>query len=116
MPNGSFTVTHQSSSTPAFFRSSAFVTYPGTCLAEQVGVKAPGRPKIATVLPAVSFAMSNVFGPIEQPLPSTSMNSCSEPAGSWSPTLIMCVSLWLPSDRRGLLHEARHDPRLGLRD
>ena len=49
-------------------------------------MKAPGRPKIAIVLPAVAFSTSKVFGPIEQPLPSTSTNSCSVPAGSLSPT------------------------------
>jgi hypothetical protein len=42
-------------------------------LGEQVGVKAPGRPKMAIFLPAASFSTSNVLGPTEQPLPSTSM-------------------------------------------
>jgi hypothetical protein len=59
-------------------------------LAEQVGVNAPGRPKIAIVLPALAFSTSKVFGPIEQlwppTSPSTSTNSCSVPAGSLSPT------------------------------
>ena len=62
-------------------------------MAEQVGVKAPGSAKIATVLPAASFSISNVFGPIEQPLPSTSTYSCSVPAGSLSPTFSMRVLL-----------------------
>jgi hypothetical protein len=43
-------------------------------LAEQVGVKAPGSAKIAIVLPAAALATSKLFGPIEQPSPSTSMN------------------------------------------
>jgi hypothetical protein len=58
-------------------------------LAEQVGVNAPGSPKIAIVLPELAFWMSKLLGPTEQPLPSTSMNSCRLPAGSLSPTLIM---------------------------
>jgi hypothetical protein len=49
-------------------------------LAEQVGVNAPGRPKMAIVLPAVDFSMSKLLGPSEQPSPSTSMNSCRVPA------------------------------------
>jgi predicted molibdopterin-dependent oxidoreductase YjgC len=52
-------------------------------------VKAPGNANNAMVLPAVAFSMSNAFGPMEQPLPSTSTNSCRVPAGSLSPTLII---------------------------
>jgi hypothetical protein len=58
-------------------------------LAEQVGVKAPGSAKIATVLPALAFCTSTGLGPMLQPLPSTSLYSISVPAGSLSPTLIM---------------------------
>src|SRR4051812_12119966 len=63
--------------------------YDGTCFAEHVGVNAPGRPKIAIVLPLTRSSTLNVFGPIVQPLPSTSMNSDNVPEGSLSPTWIM---------------------------
>src|SRR5688572_33463572 len=61
----------------------------GTCLAEQVGVKAPGRAKIAIFLPFTMSSTLKVLGPTLQPLPSTSMNSCRVPSGSLSPTLIV---------------------------
>src|SRR5262245_39989006 len=51
------------------------------------------------VLPAVDFWMSKLLGPTEHPLPSTSMNSCSVPDGSLSPTLIMDASPWKQSGR-----------------
>jgi hypothetical protein len=54
-------------------------------LAEQVGVNAPGNPKITTRLPAVSFATSHAFGPIAHPSCSLSKNSYSVALGSFSP-------------------------------
>ena len=58
-------------------------------MAEQVGVNAPGKPKMTTFLPRVRSSTLNVLGPIVQPLPSTSMYSDSVPDGSLSPTLIV---------------------------
>src|SRR5690349_18105422 len=87
--NASFTDTHQISSTPLPFSASKFWMKLGTCLAEQVGVKAPGSAKTAIFLPFTRSSTLKVFGPTVQPLPSTSMNSCNVPAGSLSPTLIV---------------------------
>src|SRR3569832_155474 len=128
----SFTLRHQISSTPAFLSSSNFSTKPGTCLAEQVGVNAPGRAKRAIVLPFAASAVLTGFGPMEQPLPSTSEYSCRVAAGSVSPTLIIVglqkkkrPTLWAVflsraavrgSDLGGLLDQARGDPRLRLGD
>ena len=44
-------------STPLAFSASKFSTKPGTCLAEQVGVKAPGSANSATVLPAKKLSV-----------------------------------------------------------
>jgi hypothetical protein len=44
-------------------------------LAEQVGVNAPGNPKITTRLPAVCSRTSKLFGPIVQPSRPSSINS-----------------------------------------
>ena len=62
------------------------------CFAEQVGVNAPGRPKMAIFLPAQADSTSTTAGPMAQPSLSTSLNSCSFAAGSLSPTLIIVVS------------------------
>src|SRR5689334_3787181 len=73
---------------------------------------------------------------MEHPLPSTSTNSCSDPAGSLSPTFNMASpsmrarkingpaaaqpagvgAVGATSDGQRLLDQAGHDPRLGLRD
>ena len=79
---------HQTSSTFLARSRSCAATYPGACLAEQVGVNAPGRPKITMRLPLARFETSNELGPTVQPGVSFSTNSCSVPSGSRSPTLI----------------------------
>src|SRR3990167_5545039 len=100
MTKASFTLRHQISSTPAALKSAACCRKPGTCLAEQVGVNAPGRANTAIVLPAEAFWASTALGPMLQPLPSTSLYSISVAAGIFSPTLIMlCSSLCWPAGR-----------------
>src|ERR1700722_19437361 len=89
MTNASLTETQQISSIPAATNFSAFSTKPGTCLAEQVGVNAPGNPKITTRLPAVRSRTEKPFGPTAQPSVATSMNSKRRSSGSVSPVLIM---------------------------
>src|SRR5260370_42714894 len=89
MTNASLTETHQISSIPAATNFSAFSTKPGTCLAEQVGVNAPGNPKITTRLPAVRSRAEKPFGPTAQPSDATSINSKRRSSGSVSPVLIM---------------------------
>jgi hypothetical protein len=73
-------------------------------LAEQVGVKAPGKANKAMVLPAEALATSTGLGPMLQPLPSTSTNSVNVTAGMVSPTLIMVIPLKmvLKSDWKGM--------------
>ncbi len=72
MTKASLTLTHQISSTPAALKSSKCCTYPGTCFAEQVGVKAPGSANSAMVFPAAALVVSTGLGPMLQPSPSTS--------------------------------------------
>src|SRR5690349_25010969 len=50
-------------STPFFLSSAAFSTKPGRCLAEQVGVKAPGRPNSTTFLPLKKSSVCTSFTP-----------------------------------------------------
>ena len=50
MTKASFTAM-QATSMPFFLNSPNFSTYPGRCLAEQVGVKAPGTENSTTFLP-----------------------------------------------------------------
>ncbi len=52
----SLTETQAMVSTPLALKSAAWVLKPGRCLAEQVGVKAPGTANRATVLPPNSSA------------------------------------------------------------
>ena len=61
---------------------------PGKCLAEHVGVNAPGNPKIAMRFFAAISSTLNAFGPMVQPGVSSSMSSHRVPPGSLSPTLI----------------------------
>src|ERR1700675_224220 len=89
MTNASLKETHQISSIPAATNFSAFSTKPGTCLAEQVGVNAPGNPKITTRLPAVRSRAETPFGPTAQPSDATSINSKRRSSGSVSPVLII---------------------------
>src|SRR3546814_19542024 len=51
MTKASLTAVQAISSMPFAFSSSALSTKPGRCLAEQVGVKAPGTEKSATLRP-----------------------------------------------------------------
>src|SRR5690606_16301776 len=71
-------------STPLALIWSAFCTKPGRCLAEHVGVKAPGTENSTTFLPLKSSSLdigSGPFGPMRM--------NC--PFGILSPTLIdMC--------------------------
>src|SRR5471032_4795 len=89
MTNASLTETHQISSIPAAASFSALSIKPGTCLAEQVGVNAPGNPKITTRLPAVRSRAEKPFGPTAQPSEANSINSKRRSSGSVSPVLIM---------------------------
>src|SRR5688572_24857586 len=83
------------------------------------------------VLSAAASRTFTGFGPMLQPLPSTSEYSCRVTLGSGSPTLIMGGSpkkkrptLWAVSgsgagsglDRGGLFDQAGRDPVLGLGD
>src|SRR5690606_23204660 len=58
------------SSTPFAFSSPAFSTKPGRCLAEQVGVKAPGTENRATFLPAKYSPLWTFSGPFSVALTS----------------------------------------------
>ncbi|MCY1561178.1 hypothetical protein D9M68_984050 [compost metagenome] len=55
-------------------------------MAEQVGVKAPGKANTAIVLPEEALCASTALGPMLQPLPSTSLYSINVAAGILSPT------------------------------
>src|SRR6476659_1116746 len=85
------------------------------------------------VLPLAASIVLTGFGPMLQPLPSTSEYSCKVTSGRLSPTLIMCSpgvkktngphcgpsgmqSAGRGLDRLGLLDQARGDPVLGLGD
>src|SRR5579859_829857 len=61
--NTSFTETQAMVSTPLAFRSAALALNPGRCLAEQVGVNAPGTANRATVLPLSSSSVVMGLGP-----------------------------------------------------
>src|SRR5579863_9861198 len=61
--NTSFTDTQAMVSTPLAFSSAACALKPGRCLAEQVGVKAPGTANSATFFPANSSSLEIGFGP-----------------------------------------------------
>src|SRR5213075_373601 len=89
MTNASFVATHHTSLTPLPFSASLFCRYPGTCFAEQVGVYAPGRPKIAIFLPFTASPTLTSLGGIAHCVPeSNSVLSINLPSGSLSPTLI----------------------------
>src|SRR4029078_479886 len=64
-----------------------FWTKPGKCLAEQVGVKAPGNAKSTTLFPLKTSSVVTSFGPF-------SVMMCSFAEGILSPTLmVIFVSL-----------------------
>src|SRR5262249_33172178 len=92
----SFTDRQAMVSTPFAFKASAFCTKPGRCLAEQVGVNAPGKAKNATFLPLNRSSVEMSRGP-------SLVMILSFIDGILSPTLIMCVVLL-----RRELRSARH--------
>jgi hypothetical protein len=77
----SLTETQAIVSTPLAFSSAAFSLKPGRCLAEQVGVKAPGTANSATVLPLKMSSVVTGAGP-------SAVLVMKVAAGSVSPTLI----------------------------
>src|SRR5690242_9687475 len=73
-------------STPFAFNLSASATNPGTCFAEQVGVKAPGNAKATTFLPgAKSSSVVTAFGPSGPSMRSVAL-------GTLSPTFAIIYS------------------------
>src|SRR5579859_6263489 len=84
----SFCDTHQTSSTFFALSCGSCSTYPGTCLAEQVGVYAPGNPKMTTRLPRVASATDTLAGETGQASPN-SVDSDRVASGMRSPILIM---------------------------
>src|SRR5690606_3605223 len=83
---GSFTATHQISSTPAALNSSALAIKPGKCCSEQVGVKAPGTANTAIFLPLTRSATWKLLGPIGQLSVAVSMYSLRVASGTRAPT------------------------------
>src|SRR4029079_11527998 len=92
MTKPSLVATHHTSSTFFAFSLSMFETYPGTCLAEQVGVKAPGSAKTTIFLPLVASPTLTSLGGSGQAA-SNSTDSDSLPSGSRSPTLMVILDL-----------------------
>src|SRR5579864_2902118 len=83
-------------STPLAFNLSASATNPGTCLAEQVGVKAPGRAKATTFFPGGKIsAVVIALGPSGPSMRNVAL-------GILSPTLAILLLL----DRFGWVPEA----------
>src|SRR3546814_1074603 len=71
-------------STPLALNSAAFCTKPGRCLAEQVGVKAPGTENSTTFLPLNSSS-------VEISLMPSSVFTRNAALGTRSPTWIVMV-------------------------
>src|ERR1700722_11782846 len=84
--NTSLTETQAMVSTPLAFRLAVCCLKLGRCLAEQVGVKAPGTAKIATFLPLSSWSVVSGPGP-------SGPKVVKLAAGTLSPTLIVMSSL-----------------------
>ena len=63
MTKASLTDRQTIASTPLALRASAASTKPGRCLAEHVGVKAPGSPNRATSLPLKMSSVPMASGP-----------------------------------------------------
>src|SRR5258707_3010295 len=82
MTKASLTDRQAITSTPLPLMSPASCLKPGRCLAEQVGVKAPGRANSATFLPATNSSVVTGFGP-------SAVASVRVTLGSLSPTLIV---------------------------
>src|SRR5580658_10415547 len=80
--NTSLTLTQAMVSTPLDFSSAACSLKLGRCLAEQVGVKAPGTANRPTVLPANSASVVSGPGP-------SAPNTVKVAAGTLSPTLMV---------------------------
>ena len=71
--------------TPFSMKRSAAAMKPGRCFTEQVGVNAPGRPKMATRLPPNNSSEEISTGP-------SSVMWCSVVDGTRSPTLMVTVT------------------------
>jgi hypothetical protein len=84
--NTSLTDTQAMASTPLAFSSAACSLKPGRCLAEQVGVKAPGTASSATVLPLKISSVVMGLGPSDDAVMKTA-------SGSLSPALMVIWSL-----------------------
>src|SRR5690606_24445705 len=93
-------------STPLARMASACWMKPGRCLAEQVGVKAPGRAKTTTFLPPNSSS-------VETSLMPSAVFILSFVLGILSPTLIVMGASLRPS---GLRNRPRPEPGHGRRD
>src|SRR5215471_3339444 len=91
-------------STPLALILSNEVTKPGTCLAEQVGVKAPGRAKATTFLPAGnSSSVVTALGPSGPIMRRVAL-------GTLSPTLTMSLAPLCQSRLRKLGKAGFQDP------
>src|SRR4030095_1904161 len=88
--NTSFTAMQAMGSTPFAFTPSAFWTKPGRCLAEHVGVNAPGTENSTTFLPLNRSSVETGSGPFA-PL------RTNWPFVILSPTLMVIVLLLLRS-------------------
>src|ERR1700761_3760349 len=84
--NTSLTETQAMVSTPLALKSATCCLKLGRCLAEQVGVKAPGTANSATFLPANSASVVSGPGP-------SAPKGVNVAAGTLSPTLIVMSSL-----------------------
>src|SRR6185503_16527214 len=98
----SFTATQAMVSTPLAFSAAAFCVNPGRCLAEQVGVNAPGTANRATFLPVKSSSVLIGRGPSGPKVVKVAL-------GTLSPTFRAMVVSSL--GRKG--HRAGRAPRQG---
>src|SRR5690242_14641537 len=96
MTYGSLTEMQARVSTPLLLNASAAATNPGTCLALQVGVKAPGRAKATIFLPgAKTCSVETVLGPSGRIMYNVAL-------GTLSPTFVIVVLLRQRCGRHGL--------------
>src|SRR5260370_17696545 len=82
MTKASLTERQAMVSMPFFLRAASFWTNPGTCLAEQVGVKAPGTAKSTTFLPLKNSSVVTSLTP-------SGVISLNFADGTLSPTLMV---------------------------
>jgi hypothetical protein len=88
MTNASLTEMQAIVSTPFFLKASAAATNPGTCLALQVGMKAPGKAKAPTFLfGAKTSSVETVVGPSGPIVYNVAL-------GTLSPTFVIALLLW----------------------